>query len=333
MDANKKHEIFRYFDRVSQDIDDSFQDIQRCQKRDFDAGTAGARGENVWATLFREWLPSDLKIVTTGRILYPDGNTSGQMDILILSPDYPTGLMRKNSEYFMSSGVLAAFESRNTIKSKDIKEAIRDAESIKGHGLNIYSSHSFLWPIYGLLGLNHGWKKNPEKSIRKNLTKPFSSYVGEMTSTFPSFLPDICCVANISSFYAETALCSHANNDKKYWIEISYRKAPFESSACGLIWNLWDLLGCHPTRKKRNWLNHFISNAGMSCMEQIKRFTEYKEHEPPMFLTVRNGLGPNAFENHHPKHKTWEWHDIGSKTRFVMRRYSEKPDWVPAQYA
>ena len=49
-----------------------------------DPGTAGDRGEENWADLFREWLPQYFHVVTKGQILNHDGHTSPQIDVLVL---------------------------------------------------------------------------------------------------------------------------------------------------------------------------------------------------------------------------------------------------------
>jgi Domain of unknown function (DUF6602) len=73
-----------------------------------DPGTAGDQGEENWADLLRNWLPASFNVVTKGRIIFSDGSTSGQVDVLVLSPSYPKGLL--NKKLYLAAGVLAAFE-------------------------------------------------------------------------------------------------------------------------------------------------------------------------------------------------------------------------------
>ena len=63
----------------------------RARSRD-DPGTAGDQAEEDWAAILRNWLPANYTVVTKGRILFEDGTSSPQMDVLVLSPSYPRGL-------------------------------------------------------------------------------------------------------------------------------------------------------------------------------------------------------------------------------------------------
>lgn len=57
-----------------------------------DPGTSGDQGEENWADLLRQWLPSGFHVVTKGRIISSTGETSPQVDVLVLSPYYPRGV-------------------------------------------------------------------------------------------------------------------------------------------------------------------------------------------------------------------------------------------------
>ena len=96
-----------------------------------DPGTAGDQGEENWATLLRNWLPSTLKIVTKGRILSHEGIASPQVDVLILQPEYPNYLLDK--KLFLAGGVFAAFECKITLESEHIEKFIKNSIEIKSH--------------------------------------------------------------------------------------------------------------------------------------------------------------------------------------------------------
>jgi hypothetical protein len=78
-----------------------------------DPGTAGDESEENWADLLRQWLPSGYSVVTKGRILGATGEASRQVDVLVLRPAYPRGLIEKNAKLFLADGVAAAFSSLN----------------------------------------------------------------------------------------------------------------------------------------------------------------------------------------------------------------------------
>ena len=61
------------------------EEYERIRKRAAeDPGTAGDQGEENWASLLKNWLPSYFNIVTKGRILTDSGYASPQVDILVL---------------------------------------------------------------------------------------------------------------------------------------------------------------------------------------------------------------------------------------------------------
>src|SRR5919106_2243588 len=81
-----------------------------------DPGTAGDEGEENWAALLREWLPSSYQVVTKGRVVFPDRSASSQVDVVVLRGSYPPRLL--NNKLYLSSGVVAAFECKNTLTNR-----------------------------------------------------------------------------------------------------------------------------------------------------------------------------------------------------------------------
>lgn len=90
-----------------------------------DPGTAGDQGEANWAHLIREWLPSTFTVTTKGRIVFPNGKASPQIDVIVLAPSYPSFLIERNDKYYLSSGVAAAFECKITGALEHIGAAFR----------------------------------------------------------------------------------------------------------------------------------------------------------------------------------------------------------------
>ena len=100
----------------------------RARSKD-DPGTAGDQAEEDWAEILRDWLPATYRIVTKGRILFDDGSSSPQVDVLVLTPSYPRGL--GNEKYVFAGGVIAAFECKLTLRLGDIRRAFDTACAIK----------------------------------------------------------------------------------------------------------------------------------------------------------------------------------------------------------
>src|ERR1041384_2880064 len=104
----KKHSLFKLMGAVKESLSSDYSRI-RARSRE-DPGTAGNQAEENWAEILRNWLPANYRVVTKGRILFKDGSTSPQVDVLVLTSSYPRGL--GNEKYFFSGGVVAAFECK-----------------------------------------------------------------------------------------------------------------------------------------------------------------------------------------------------------------------------
>ncbi len=131
-----------------------------------DPATAGDQGEENWAEILRNWLPSDYKIVTKGRLINDKGDTSPQLDILVLKPYYPNYLINKKL-YFLE-GVFAVFECKNSLKSEHLTKSAVTAKEIRSMykpvpvDLLEYIFHPI---IFGVLCHTHSWKKAKSKPI------------------------------------------------------------------------------------------------------------------------------------------------------------------------
>lgn len=163
-----------------------------------DPGTAGDEGEENWAALLRDWLPSTYTVVTKGRILTPDGRVSRQVDVLVLKGAYPKKLLEMNTKMFLSTGVAAAFECKTTLKSAHIEKAVRTCVEIK----NLYSIrtgtpykelHSPI--MYGLLAHSHSWKSDnstPVQNIEGKWMKSDYEF-----AQHPRLALDLICVSDL----------------------------------------------------------------------------------------------------------------------------------------
>src|ERR1700709_1795937 len=89
---------------VSQTTSEMASEYYRIRARASEVpGTAGDEGEENWAQLLREWLPSSHEVRTKGRILAHDGAASRQIDVVVLRPGYPKKLLDK--KLYLTSGV------------------------------------------------------------------------------------------------------------------------------------------------------------------------------------------------------------------------------------
>lgn len=106
--GNKEHDLFNFFRNANEDIEWEYKRIyDRILE---DPGTAGDQGEENWKQILEMWLPPYFQVVTKGRILGDNGETSPQVDLLVLSPEYPRKLI--SCKEYLSGGVVAAFECK-----------------------------------------------------------------------------------------------------------------------------------------------------------------------------------------------------------------------------
>lgn len=121
------NELFDYMTSATKQMAERYELIRR--RRSEDPGTAGDRGEENWAELFRDWLPQYFQVVTKGRILNHEGKTSPQIDVLVLSPSYPRQLLHE--KLYLAGGVEAAFECKTTLEPEHIDKAVSTASAIR----------------------------------------------------------------------------------------------------------------------------------------------------------------------------------------------------------
>lgn len=176
----EKHDIHDFLISAQRDIQEEYQRIMK--RATEDPGTAGDQGEENWATVLKNWLPSYFHIVTKGRILCENGYASPQIDVLVLHPSYPKILLDK--KLYLAGGVAAAFECKTTLKAAHVKKAVETAANIrrnlsKREGSPYKELNSNI--IYGLLAHSHSWrgeKSKPIENIEKVLWEADKAHVG-----------------------------------------------------------------------------------------------------------------------------------------------------------
>lgn len=189
-----------------------------------DPGTAGDEGEEDWADLLRIWLPSTYHVVTKGRILTALGEASPQVDVLVLQPNYPRHLL--NKKHYLSSGVLAAFECKNTLRRNGIQKAISNSKAVAdildrerntpGYALppispdKVYAElHKPL--VYGLLAHSHSW--SDDRAV--NLISQSLVEMDLEVTRHPREIIDIVCVADLAVWSAGRCATQFSVRDGK----------------------------------------------------------------------------------------------------------------------
>src|ERR1022692_3734321 len=120
-------DVFRFVVTETARLSAEYQRIQ--QRALADPGTAGDQGEENWAAILRRWLPAEFTVVTKGRILGHKGDASQQVDVIVLHPAYPPDL--RDKKLYLAGGVAAVFECKLTLKASHVKDAIKNAATIK----------------------------------------------------------------------------------------------------------------------------------------------------------------------------------------------------------
>jgi hypothetical protein len=201
MAQQKTHDLYDFMRQISAEMSAEYDRIQK--RATEDPGTAGDQGEENWAALLRDWLPRNFEVVTKGRIISQDGDTSPQIDVLVLKSSYPKKML--NKKLYLAAGVAAVFECKTTLKASHIADALKTCTRIKSFyhprtGTPFKELHSPL--IYGLLAHSHSWKgerSTPEVNIKQKLIESDAEFVGH-----PRQQLDILCVADLAAWTSST---------------------------------------------------------------------------------------------------------------------------------
>ena len=165
-----------------------------------DPGTAGDQGEANWQNLLKEWLPAGYHVRTKGRIVSIFGKASPQLDVVVLDPGYPKGLL--DQKLYLAAGVLAAFECKITLRPKDIENAFKKCRKIKelmyeGSGRTTPYQELHAPIIYGLLAHSHAKTLATTTRAETVVVKADSLYCNH-----PKFMLDCMCIADIACWKA-----------------------------------------------------------------------------------------------------------------------------------
>jgi len=166
-----------------------------------DPGTAGDQGEENWASLLRQWLPASFHVVTKGRIISDHGVAGPQVDVVVLEPSYPRGLLEK--KLYLAGAVAAAFECKLTLKRQHLQKTIGNCREIKRLAPPRFGTpYGELTrpPLYGLLAHSHCWKGDAS-TPRENIEQILYEYDTE-AAEHPREMLDLVCVADLETWSA-----------------------------------------------------------------------------------------------------------------------------------
>lgn len=157
--------------------------------------------------MLKRWLPPQFQVVTKGRILGHDGAAGPQVDVLVLSPSYPKGLLGK--KLYLAGGVAAAFECKTTLKSAHVEKTFENAAKIqrlfpKRSGSPYRELHSPM--IYGLLAHSHSWGAHGSTPI-DNVTEKIRQ-AESVSTAHPREIPDVLCVADLETWRTNKIITS-----------------------------------------------------------------------------------------------------------------------------
>ena len=215
----KEHDLFNFFRNANDEIEREYKRI--CKRSVENPGTAGDQGEENWAQILKMWLPPYFQVVTKGRILGDNGETSPQIDVLVLSPEYPRQLV--NCKEYLAGGVVAAFECKLTLKRNHIKDLMQTSKIITGLALKEYGTPRKdlkRKTFYGLLAHSHVWqgeKSRPKMNIRNAIKK----YDYEIIK-HPIEMPELICVSNLGTWSSIKVIVPPQENYKNLSVISSY---------------------------------------------------------------------------------------------------------------
>lgn len=209
----KQHDLFDFFKNANNEISKEYERI--CRRTIEDPGTAGDQGEANWKRLLEMWLPPYFHVVNKGRIIGDTGETSPQIDLLVLSPEYPKQLI--DCKQYLAGGVVAAFECKTTLKREHIKELMIASRKIselapRENGNPRKDLKRSIY--YGLLSHSHEWKQENSNPIN-NIRRAISQFDHEIIK-HPIEMPDLICVSDLRTWSSVKVIVPAQKNIEKY---------------------------------------------------------------------------------------------------------------------
>jgi hypothetical protein len=156
----------------------------------------------------------------------PEGKLSGQVDVVVLKPYYPKRML--DEKIWLSDGILAVFECKNTLRSREIGDIYKNCAVIKQLTRPFADTPYHLTqcqPLYGVLAHSHEWRSNPEAKF----TEHFQSALSDVAH--PRYMIDIVCVADLATLSKSVwGVCNHKDS-QVFGMMLSTR--PYELGGAG----------------------------------------------------------------------------------------------------
>ncbi|MEM9344510.1 MAG: DUF6602 domain-containing protein [Pseudomonadota bacterium] len=200
------HDLHKFMSQITHEMSEEYQRIHA--RASDDPGTAGDEGEENWANLLRDWLPSNYHVATKGRLIGPKGELSPQVDVVVLKPSYPKKLLEKR--VWLAGGVAAAFECKTTLKATHVEKSVARARQFKrlyapGVGTPFDEMVSPL--LYGLLAHSHSWQGDNSQPL-ENVNAAYNRAVAAVEH--PRELLDTICISDVATWHTFVGPCYKA---------------------------------------------------------------------------------------------------------------------------
>lgn len=259
------HDLKWLLNRTAADIASEYQRIQARVKED--PGTAGDQGEENWAEVLRKYLPANYHVRTKGRIVTSNGLASRQIDVLVLSPSYPVGLL--DTKTYLAAGVLAAFECKITLRREHIDTTMKTVSEL-GDLIQVdqFMDHPI---ICGLLAHSHAFASSqaaPGVLVTRALDTAFDKYV-----KYPDQYLDLLCVSDLGMWTAKRTVKAKSDNDYVVTVDYFQTRRTQIAPVAGFITDLMIKLGASDPALKT--IGQYFAHAVPSGVEVARRATHH----------------------------------------------------------
>jgi hypothetical protein len=307
------HELFDFLRQSSELIQDEYGRITRRSRED--PGTAGDEGEENWRKLLTRWLPKAYQVVTKGRVLFRSGQASPHMDVLVLSPEYPNGLLDSGQKLYLAGGVIAAFECKLTLRQADIAKAFENARALsdgvpKRWGSPYRELHRPF--IYGLLAHSHEWKSGGSRP-QQNVTDGLKAGLNALEH--PGQILDLVCVADLGTWTSTRTLTAG------YWEVDAHGSEEWKNPATRSVYAGFDL----HERPPHLSADTSFTNVGAMMVDLLMRIGRERPELRPFVNYFRSV--PGLAGNSHGRARVWSTDRVLSRAveEELARRNAQPP--------
>jgi hypothetical protein len=319
----RKHDLFQFMASVRTSMGETYSRITARSVQD--PGTAGDQAEESWASVLRDWLPSNYHVVTKGRILAPNGDTSPQVDVLVLVPSYPRSLLTQ--KFYFAGGVVAAFECKLTMRDSDWEKVFATAARIKRllePTLGTPFDELHQPPFFGLL--THTLKQRKTAKNGETLIGDALDHIRKHEVSFaqsPREMLDLVCVADQGIYVLNKSVHIHP------YMDTSARQMLREARTREAVTTIYIARSENSGWTRRGW-----DTAGEIFGGLIHALTRYIAYRDPSIRAFSDYLSLSGTWGGIGVPVTWKLSVLsrGVITRLRRHGYEESP-WSPwAEY-